>query len=90
MIILGKKYQHSARDTDLGGQTCAFGTNRVFDHLNGQDLAFKHLLFYRNRWLRIADHARRFPLRLPVPDISNMEKGRSLKTDVNKGRLHAR
>ena len=78
MIILGKKHQHSARDTDLGGQACTLRTNRVFDHLNGQDLAFKHLLFYRNRRLRIADHARGLPFRLSMPDISDMEKGSSL------------
>ena len=90
MIILGQKYQHPSGNTNLCRQACSLGTDRIFDHLNGQDLAFKHLLFNGNLRLRIADQARRLSIRLPVPHIGNMQKRRTLQSNVNECRLHAR
>jgi hypothetical protein len=91
MIVLWQKHQQAACKADLCGQACALGANRVLDDLHHQRLALKHLFF--NRQLRLGlsgEHGGLAAIRLALPHIGHMQKRRTLQTDVDERRLHAR
>ena len=85
MVILRQKHQQTACNADLCGQTCALGTNRILDDLHQQGLAFKDLFFNRHLGLVLARKHRGFTALLALPDIGHMQKGCSLKPDIDKG-----
>lgn len=90
MVVLRQKHQQPTCNTDLRGQACTLGSNRVLDDLNHDGLAFKHLFFNRYQGLILARKHGGFAALLTLPHIGHMQKGRSLKANVDKGRLHAR
>jgi hypothetical protein len=67
-------------DRDVGGQTRALGAERVFDHLDHDHVALVHQL--------VDLVAARLPRR--ADDVGSVQKGRTLQTDVDEGRLHPR
>ena len=79
MRILRQVDKHSSGDAHLARQACAFGADRVLDHLDQQRLAFVERLF---DGCRLAAAAR-------LPEICHMQKGRPIEADIDECRLHA-
>ena len=98
MVVLWQKNQQTARNADLRRQPRALGSNRVFQNLNHHSLPFKQLLFNRVKrcqdWRRRSGCERRTGFSMPAVDtahqISDMQKGGPVQTDVDESRLHAR
>ena len=71
-------HQITRRNRQLRGQTCAFGTNRVFGDLHHQALAFMH---------QGADAFN--GLAFTQGNFGGMNKSSTIQTDIHKGSLHA-
>ena len=98
MIVLWQENQKPTSNADLPRQPCAFGTHRVFQHLHHQRLPFKKLSFdglNRRRHGRSDQRTghRRGCIALSAVDrrdqIRDMQKGCTVKPDVDECRLHA-
>lgn len=87
--LLRQKHQHAPGNADLRGKARPLGANGVFDHLHHQRLPLEHQLF-NGPLRRAALGRRRFARRRGLPHIGHVQKGRALRANVNKGRLHAR
>ena len=83
--LIGHKHEIAGWNGEVGGQTRALATKRVFNHLNNNDLTLAQAFVERIDTICVA-----LCLKLVgASDVGHMQKSRSLEADVNKRRLHA-
>src|SRR5450759_3719050 len=81
MCLLRQIHQQTSGDAQLGGEPSTLGAQRLLDDLHQQLLTFVQNFFYRFCSVDVV---------AVLPNVRHMQESRTLQSDVDKSRLHAR